>query len=47
MLIPVFRSLNRRPGLSVTIVLMLALPVGANTAIYSVAKAEVLALAVR
>ena len=36
------RSLARRPSLSLTIVLMLALAIGANTAIYSVAKAVIL-----
>jgi putative ABC transport system permease protein len=36
------RSLFRRPGLSVMIVTILALAIGANTAIYSVAKAVVL-----
>ena len=36
------RSLTRRPSLSLTIVLMLTLAIGANTAIYSVAKAVIL-----
>ena len=36
------RSILRRRGLSLTIVLMLALAIGANTAIYSVAKAVIL-----
>jgi putative ABC transport system permease protein len=36
------RSLFRRPGLSLMIILMLALAIGANTAIYSVARAVVL-----
>jgi predicted permease len=36
------RSLFRRPGLSLIIITMLALAIGANTAIYSVAKTVVL-----
>ncbi len=36
------RSLARRPSLSLTIVLMLALAIGANPAIYSVAKGVIL-----
>jgi hypothetical protein len=36
------RSFSRRPRLSLVIVTMLALAIGANTAIYSVAKAVIL-----
>src|SRR5260370_40316860 len=38
----IIRSLFRRPGLPLMIIVMLALAIGANTAIYSVAKAVVL-----